>query len=416
MQWVIWYEFRRSPLWYMTPVIVAVELVGLIAAADPGWSDAWSTASLAAAWPGFIVGALLAGTTAMTALSRTRRGESVMASTVRRRWQLEAAMLAPPIVVSIVVYALGLTAALVATWPQAHVGAGWLRPGFVLIAWSLAGIGIGVGHLTGRLIPSAWTPPLVAAGVLMLAVTLTSPDGLLFVPLVAPIEYRLSVMTVVLPVTAALVVLVTAVTAVQARVAAGGPPRVRLRYALPGAVVAVGIIAVAMSVPRLVPRTDQVTPSCTEGAGPTICLYPEAPVMYQAVQDMSDRAASLPSDRLTWPSTIRQNGLAETGDFSLAGGPWLIADQIAEVILLESGLACYSEDSPDPDAAWARYVTISEWLADRLYGGPRPGSVHTTADDLIDLPEIAAVLERSETDQRRWFDDQVAELENACGP
>lgn len=187
---VIWREYRRSVLWYLTPVVVAVELVGLFGASDPGWSDAWSTASLAVAWPGFFVAALLAGTTATAALSRARRGEAVMASAVRRRWRLEAAMIAPPIVVSFVVYLVGLVAALVATWPQAHVGAGWLRPGFALIAWSLAGIGIGAGHLAGRLFPSAWTPPLVATGVLMLAVTLSTPDGLLFVPITAPIEYR----------------------------------------------------------------------------------------------------------------------------------------------------------------------------------------------------------------------------------
>ncbi len=338
-----------------------------------------------------------------------------MANTVRRRWQLEVVMLVPPIAVSTVVYVVGMAAALVATWPQAHAGAGWLRPGFVLIAWSLAGLGIGIGHLAGRLLPSAWTPPLVAAAVLILAVTLATPDGLLYVPIMAPIEYRLSVMTVVLPVIAALIALAVAVAAIRARAAAGGPPRVRPWFVLSGAAVAAGVIVAAMGVPRLVPRTDHVTPLCTEGAGPTICVFPEAPAMHQAVQKMSDRAAELPSDRLTWPSTIQQNGLVESGDFSIVGSPWLLADQISGVIMVDSGLACYSESSPDPDASWARYVTISEWLTDRLYGGSRPASVHTTADELIDRAEIDAVLKRPEPDQKRWFDTQVAELERACG-
>lgn len=222
-------------------------------------------------------------------------------------------------------------------------------------------------------------------------------------------------MTVVLPVTAAIAVLVTAVAAVRARTAAGGRPQVRPWWALSGAAVAVSLVAAATSVPRLEPRTDHVTPLCTEGTGPTICVYPEAPAAHQAVQRMSDRAAELSSDSLTWPSVIQQNGLTDDGDFSVVGDRWMLASQIADAVLSYSGLACYAEDSTDPAVAWARYVTISEWLADRLYGGPRPGAVHTTADDLIDRPGIDALLGQSESDQRRWFDAQVAELERACG-
>ena len=162
---VVWIEFRRSALFFLAVPLLALEVVGMCFGTSD-WQDMWSTASLAVCWPLFIVAAVLAGTSALGAVARSKRGESILANSSIPRWRIELAMVLPAIVVSAFAVIAGLVVAQIAAWPAAHLGAGWLRLGFPLLGWSLLLLAIGVGHLAGRMIASYWTPPVAAFAVL----------------------------------------------------------------------------------------------------------------------------------------------------------------------------------------------------------------------------------------------------------
>ena len=121
---------------------------------------------------------------------------------------------------------------------------------------------------------------------------------------------------------------------------------------------------------------------------------------------MSTRLAQLPADIVTVPHRLGQAGLEPSGTepgFGVDSDPWFVADALSGIVAAHSTLACEPSDvSTDSEKTIANteYFTILEWLASRIYGGPRPHDVHTTLDDVIDVADVRDVLVKSEPKNR----------------
>lgn len=408
-------ELLRSGHAYLVLPLLAVQVVGMRSALDD-WAGTWSAASVAVAWPGFIIAAALAGSTSLAAVSRTRRGESILANAVRPRWQLEAAMLLPPVLISVVLVIAGIVTAQVMAWPTASSGAGWLRLGFAVIEWSYLLLAIAIGHVAGRLVASWWTPAVAALGVLAVAVTVTNSDGLLFVPLQAPLHLRLSHHAVLLLLVAAVLALASASAGFRARQHAGGRVAIRVAVLPTGAAIVGALLVAASGTPLHLPRADQPDPLCTDGT-PQICVVPEAPGVLSEARAMAERIAALPPGTYTAPERIEQLGVSDSPDapaFALEGDRWFLADSLAGILATHSGRYCTPVDDAAAAASSAEYFTALEWLAARIHGGPRPAHVHSTIDDVVDLEEIARVLNQPDPEQAAWVSDRLTRMERAC--
>ena len=73
MMRISWIEFRRSPLFFLALPLVGLEVLGMYFGTDD-WQGMWSTASVAVCWPLFVVAAVLAGASALGAVTRSKRG------------------------------------------------------------------------------------------------------------------------------------------------------------------------------------------------------------------------------------------------------------------------------------------------------------------------------------------------------
>lgn len=414
---VAWFEFRRSPFLYLSVPLFAIEVIGMNGAIDD-WAGTWSAASVAAVWPMFIIASVLTGACAYLGVSRSLRGESILANAAVRRWKIEAAMLLPPVAVATATLAVGITWAHVIAWPTAHEGEGWIRAGFPLLGYSLMLIGCAVGHLTGRLVPSYWAPPVAAFGILAVAVTVGTPDGLLFVPMSAPIHLTLRPSAVLLPIAAGVVALGTAALAVGARRRPEAPPTARR------AVLGIGLATVALTIavvagqPSLVPRTDNARPVCTS-TSPRLCVFPEMPGAVPELAAMADRIAALPQARFSAPAELVQTGLPPVPGgvtFPAEGHRWFVADSLAGIVASKSGIGCVPMDMEGESASIAsdEYFVVLEWLAARIYGEARPADVHSTVDGMLDQAEIAALLAMPDTAQLAWVDEHLSRMEAAC--
>ena len=160
-------------------------------------------------------------------------------------------------------------------------------------------------------------------------------------------------------------------------------------------------------------------PLCTTGE-PQICVFPEAPALLPVVEAMSTRLAHLPSDIVTVPHRLDQAGLDPSGTdagFGVDSDPWFVADALSGIVAAHSTLACEPSDAStesEKTIANTEYFTILEWLASRIYGGPRPHDVHTTLDDVIDVDDIRDVLAKSESEQQAWAQEHLDRMRAAC--
>lgn len=413
---LMWTDFRRSPLFLLAIPLMALEPIAMWYAAGD-WQGMWTSASVAVCWPMVVIAPILAGSTCHAAVSWSRKGAAVMANSARPRWHDQVAMLLPALFVAGATLLAGLVLAHVTTWPIAHHGPGWLRLGLPLVSLSFLAIAIGLGHLAGHLASSWWMPPAVAMSVLALAVTLSRPGGLVFMPLLAPVGMRLVPAAVLLPVAAAAVVLVTATTGLHNWDRVVGRPA-RRRWVLGAGLIATAVVlGTATTVPLYLPRTDVVEPLCTDEGAPQLCIYPEAVKYLPVVSAIGQRVRDLPTGLFEVPPQMFQQGLRPEGGFGYQAGPWQIASGVAGTILFESELYCDADDiGPQRrERAAIENASVREWLTLRLYGRPRPDGLYTTFDPLLDLEEIADVTRRPEDDQVQWVNERLRAMWVACG-
>jgi len=415
---VWWMEYRRSLLpWFALPLLV-IQVWGMSSASST-WNESSTSASLAVAWPGMFIAAILGGLAALSGYTRAHWGESILANAAIPRWRIEAALITPALVVSILVPLGGLLAAWLSVPGALSSAAKGLRVEFALLAWSLSLAAIGMGHILGRLWLSRLAPGVAALIPIFLAAAMHRPDGLVFVPLLAPLKNVPSPLAVGTTVAFGLAVILTAVIGPKARSLPGGRPGFHRLPVVLGTAAALSLMVASSQLPLMVPRSGEVTPLCTVGS-PHLCTYPEAIALLPTLETLSTRAANLPSE-LVVPLKVLEDGLQDPGQpgLILLGDPWFAAESLSTAIVNQTLGPCTAPTTPSGDltTSWlTEYYTLEEWVSATIYGSPRPETVFSTTDPIVRWDEVDSMLGADATAQSAWVQGHLDTLRAQCGP
>lgn len=400
-------EIRWSSLrWWFLPLL-AVDL-GMIFARQTYWIGVWPQASAAAQIPALLL-APLSGAASVWAASRLRRTGTgdLLDRSAKAAWKVETVSLLGSLVVALIPYGLGVLLAGLVSIPLA--GSGFLWPGYLWLGGVLIVGSVTFGHAVGRCTRSPAISAMAVAFTVLLANfyfagTLGmyyadgSPDRrIAMVPAVARI----------LPVSVLACLIVTI-----------RPRSWRLRHpnrqrtgqwpklVLGAVAIVLSFFAISLSGPTAAARTPPSTPVCTHGSV-KICFWPEENKYLPAAQQMAERVAQLPHDVLTIPSRYYEFGLRgndpRKNDFYIQEGDlWGVADSIALHIAIASdppfcGAARPADQRRVLHAEW----TLQLWLATRVFGAPRPSSIHGGPPG-VNIREVAAVATWSQARQVHW--------------
>lgn len=306
-------ELRRSPLLTAFPVMLLVDL-GVLFGRSRHWMGVWPEATVAAQICTLFLGPVLAGVSAWQAGRASRAGmPEVILGAARPSWRIEAARLGATLTLGFLAYAVGCFIAAAVSWREA--GPGFLWPSYLLLGATALLMFASVGHLAGRLWPSAaFTPVVCALGGFI--VLLGTPYR--FYVLAGPPDVRLSFAPVAARLLLAVAVTVLAV-AVPARFTRTGrkdsSERFLPRHTRPvviGAVV--GVLAALLALPAAGKlRTERYASAgemlCAQAkeTAPRVCVWAEHRKYLPELSKMAERLGSQ-----TWgkaPHTFYEYGL-----------------------------------------------------------------------------------------------------------
>ncbi|MBS2531661.1 hypothetical protein KGQ20_02630 [Catenulispora sp. NF23] len=333
----------------------------------------------------------------------------LLAASAKARWRVEGVQFGATVTFGVFAYAVGAVAAATVTLP--HAGAGFLWPGYLLLGLALLVGAAGIGHLAGRWARNHYTAPLICGLAVFLAIAwLGSPTSVFgfFVlngsPYMAPGGEQ-----VVLRCLAAALLVVAALTFGRLRAnrahaswRAGWWWAIRataMVLALVGTLTAMssaGAVQVARSAPS--------APVCTHTV-PRVCLWPDDRKYLSQADAMARHLAALPQATFTAPAVIYERGLRSREftykDFYiLEGSMWDPSETIAGEVMQYGSLACPADESYTTRQI-DDSITLMMWLSMRIYGGPQPSRMHSSAP-AADIAIAAQMLTKSEGEQFAW--------------
>lgn len=418
MSWVYRTEVRRSPLRWVLPVLIAVDLLGVFGRST-SWIGVWPEAGAAAQIPAFYLGPAMAGAAAWAAARRRRANAGGwMDAAARPVPGMELAHFAATLTYGVAAYVTGVVAAAAVTVPQGGPHFWW--PGYVLLGLAVITMCTALGHLLGRASTSLVALPVFCALAVFVVLGLFGP-----VPQGTEWGWGLSVLSgypdvvvgagpLAARVGVAVALVAVAVTAGRRlRSSAGVPGWPSVPVAGLGAVTALAVCVVltGLASPLLERREPPGEPLCTVGE-PRVCLWPEHQRYLAQAEEMSRRIAALPQDLLTSPPVFHETGLhgeEEMGEgfYLMEGEIWTVATSLA--IRIEEASSPPYCDATTPEADEARFQASMEviaWLTARIAGGGKPSTLHGGPPG-VDEEAVHALTGEPESTQRAWVRERL---------
>ncbi|MBD0672206.1 ABC transporter permease [Streptomyces sp. CBMA156] len=410
MSWVYRAELRRSPLWKVFPVLVAVVLLVLFGRGR-SWIGVWSEASAAAQIPAFYLGPAMAGAAAWAAAARRRTGVAAGFGAARPSWRIEAVQVAVALTYGLAAYAVGVAAAVAVTLRDGGPSFWW--PGYALLGAVLITGCTALGHLAGRGARSLFAVPVVCTlGCLVfLGVAGFVPQGTstgVGLAVLAGSPARTVAAWPLLVRAAAVLSLVGLAVVAGRRLRTEGPgPEWRARsYGTAGGVLALAgsLVLWALAGPLVVQRPASADPLCTDGV-PKVCVWPESRRYLPELGEMAGRAGALPGDRFRVPAQFVEEGvdgrpLDRGNGFVLREGETWEAAIVMAIATTEATIPM-----PCRRAGTEQWELIS-WLTARIAGHGVPASVHGGPPG-VDQAAIGRLIAQSEDAQLAWVDQRL---------
>ncbi|MCG5220571.1 DUF7224 domain-containing protein [Streptosporangium sp. KLBMP 9127] len=329
------------------------------------------------------------------------RMHELLAGAARPRWQAQAVHLAgtlvyvtlPLVVVSLVVAAI--------TSPGAP--AGFLWPGYLLLALSALVVCTALGHTVGNLMRSRLAAPLAATIAFVLLFLLRA-----MVPSFGPALVEPSP-------SAVLSRMLLGVACVAAALLSGHDSTVRGRRLLHhrgltwGLPLVAGLIVVIATGPMQQLRPSPPDPVCAPvPAGPRVCVWPENAAYLGAVQTAVARVAQVTTGIIPQPDLVLDAGLA------IPHGKRIIVIEVDGGLTEESFIQMMAftvfdrsrdcvarsrQEFQPVDAARNQLVTWIRAAAWQGLGDPRYDASTMTTDD---RRQVSAILGRPRSEQVAW--------------
>ncbi|MEV6926808.1 hypothetical protein AB0M46_20195 [Dactylosporangium sp. NPDC051485] len=418
---IFWIEVRRSPLRWVFPLLLLVDLAALFGRSRY-WIGVWPQASAAAQIPAQFIGPILAGAAAWTAGRINRRGlTDQTGAAARPMWQAELVQFAATLTYGAAAYLVGIVAAAAVTVRQA--GPGFLWPSYLLLGLAVIVGCAAAGHVFGRWSRSRIWPPVISAIASFLLVGwLQESRSFAFGVLSAgpqlqvtrsALEARLACAFAV----AAVAVLVPTL-APRARpggylrpvqLLAGGTALATLLWALQ---------SLAVADPLRVQRVA-VRPLCSTGT-PNVCLWPEDRKYLPEIEAMLARIRTLPPGMFVVPSTFFERGLREErrgdDDFEvIEGSLWSISPNfVGSIVNATITTFCPAADAAAEDRRTHAYFELDTWLEARINGAQRPADVHGGPPG-VDVAAVGRLIDTPEQQQIEWVRQRLTTIrETPC--
>ncbi|RKS76399.1 hypothetical protein BZB76_1754 [Actinomadura pelletieri DSM 43383] len=410
---MFWTEVRRSPLRWLFPVLVCIDLAALFGR-DTYWIGVWPQASAAAQIPSLFFGPALAASATWAAGRAHRHGfaEQLRASALPS-WRPEIALLACTLAYGMLAYGVGVAAATVVSLPDA--GSGFLWPGYVLLGMGNVVGCAAVGHAIGRWARSAFMAPVCCGiGVFVLLGLFGQSLGLFVLSGHPQVEVVDSALTTRLVLAAA----ITGLALLIPLAAAKGTQRWRsgLMPRLTAAGICVGLVVVtyeiALGASLQTERAAPAEPLCSKGT-PRVCVWPEDRKYLPELEKMANRLASLPSDRFKVPSTFMEAGLGEdkyAGFQIIEGSMWSVSPNMASSVLQETVKPyCPAANQAAEDRHMRATFELTIWLEAWANNAGQPASVGGGPPG-VDLRQIGALVKQPETTQFQWAKQRIDQI------
>lgn len=410
MRHVLRMELRRSPLRWLLPLLIALDLAMLFGRST-WWIGVWPEASAAAQLPAFFFGILLGGGAAWTAGRVHRAGTAEqLAAAMQPRWRIELPVWLSSLIFGLIAYVPGVALAFIVSAPDA--GPGFLWPSYLLLGACLITLSVGIGHLAGKLWQSRFIPPIAVAVCLF---------GQVMVP---PIRFYVLSGHVQTEVSPSALVTRFALALLLTTVALTLPPRQVVRDAgwrlntapirgIAAAMLFAGLAAVVTAGPLLVARPTPVDPLCSDES-PRVCVWPENRRYLGTIDAMVARLIALPDDVLKLPDTFYERGLRDASvpeagsDFQILAGPVSVPFFLSSAVIARTVPDC--EIPQDVEQQFSHEVfRIDAYLQVRALGnaaalgegGGPPG---------VDIKEIMQVIHLPESGQADWVKDRLTAI------
>ncbi|MFF5333640.1 ABC transporter permease [Streptomyces sp. NPDC013181] len=420
-------ELRRSPLLTALPVMLLVDLVVLFGRSRY-WIGVWPEASVAAQIVTLFLGPILAGVSAWQAGRASRAGmPELILGAARPSWRIEAARLGATLTLGYLAYGVGCLTAAAVSWREA--GPGFLWPSYLLLGAVTLLMFASVGHLAGRLWPSAaFTPVICALGGFI--VLLGTPYR--FYVLAGPPDVRLSLAPVAARLLLAVAFTVLAVVVPSRPVRAGrkdSSQRYLPRHTHPALFgSAVGLLAAMVALPvagelrteRSASSGDMLCSRAQDGA-PRVCVWAEHRTYLPELSRMAERLG-----RQTWgkaPDAFYEYGLRrrQLGDrgFDIAEGHVRTAAiAMAHQTFVTSVGRC--RPPREESRAWEAMDNIHLWLEYQAMGqDPAAADEGLSLVGVTDAQRAASeAVRKSPSEQRAWLARETGYLnkEGWCRP
>jgi hypothetical protein len=413
---VLWIELRRSPLRWLLPALLALE-VSMLFTRSTEWIGVWPQASAAAQMPVGYLGPLVAAGAAWVAGRewRERATESLAAYSLPH-WRRHGLHLLAILVIALVPYGIGIVCAYSASFSSASVGFLWLS--YLTLGLCAIALCVAIGYALGVLFKGKSMGPLIAFPLTLFLLSVKYQDEYFLGALSGPVQLRVDSSALFARTTFVVVMCcsVVALAGFRSDAAVNRQELVRrpvfLLTAVTVALAVVGsLIGIATTGPLRIERSAPASPLC--GGTPTVCMWPEQQKYHSDAMEMAARLRATASGLLPVPLTFYEGGLrsgpGSESDFTTRFGRWGIAQGF--VGALHFGDGCTITAGRDEEYYRARFE-FDQWLTSRTYGASRPAEIHSTMP--IDVDAVNAVLAKPVDAQRAWAAERVATMRDTC--
>ncbi|WP_172385604.1 ABC transporter permease [Streptomyces sp. MNP-20] len=415
-------ELRRSPLLLALPLLVVVDLLVLFGRSRY-WIGVWPEASAAAQVVTLFLGPALAAVSAWQAGRGSRSGmpELVLAS-ARPSWHAEAARFAATLTLGCVAYGVGcLTAAAVSL---KDAGPGFLWPSYLLLGFASLTLFAALGHIVGRVWPSAaFTPAVCALGGFVAYVGVGQGYGLYVLSGGPNYMIDATVLSQRLLLALALscvAIFFNRIPRTHRKIAAYAPVKTRVLMAGSMLLAFALVPLIAVSGPVRVTRPATVVEPLCDRAGDRsaeVCVWPEHRKYLPELIAMADRLARIPQGWIKQPAAFYEFGLRPTrlGDpgFDIAEGHVRPAAISMAAQVSTQSLGC----TPPRDAprAWEASNRLDLWLEYRAMGtDPKAADAGLNMVGVAQEQRAAGqAVTLTEAQQEAWAARQRARMKKA---
>ncbi len=419
MMRMYWTEVRRSPLRWLLPVLVCIDLAVLFGR-NTYWIGVWPQASAAAQIPALFFGPALAAAATWTAGRAHRRGfaEQLQVSALPT-WRPEAALLASTLTYGFLAYGVGVVTAAVVSLPEA--GPGFLWPGYVLLGLGTVVGCAATGHAVGRWSHSTFMAP-VCCGVVTFVLLGLFGQSLGFFVLSGHPQVEVASSALAARLALALAIMILAVLIPMAATKGMG----RWRSGRMHRLAVLGVLAVPVAAfyeitlggSLQVERAAHAAPLCSEET-PKVCVWPEDRKYLPELEQMAKRLGRLPADMFTVPPAFMEAGLGEdkyAGFQIIEGSMWSASPSMAGAVLQHTVKPyCPAADQAAEERRMRAAFELTTWLEARANDAGQPADVGGGPPG-VDLREIGELITKPEQSQMQWARQRLDVInETPCG-